>query len=119
MSSPTIVPNKTHYIPSTSHTYAYLFLPPSSPSKPTLLILHGFPSTPHDYRFQIRHFYTLGYGILAPSLLGYPPTSCPLTVESYIGKFMAEEIIEILEHEGLEIGKVVGIAHDWGTYLLG
>ncbi len=32
---------------------------------------------------------------------------------------MAEEIIEILEHEGLEIGKVVGIAHDWGTYLLG
>ena len=30
---------------------------------------------------------------------------------------MAAEIIAILDHEGVD-GEVVGIAHDWGTYLL-
>lgn len=38
-----------------------------------------------------------------------------------MGKSMASDIVGILDREGLhgkERGKVIGIAHDWGTYLL-
>lgn len=43
-------------------------------------------------------------------------TSKPLDVKYYVGKSMAEDLMAILDKE--EIGRVVGIAHDWGTYLL-
>jgi pimeloyl-ACP methyl ester carboxylesterase len=121
---PLFLPNKTYTIPSTGHKYAYIHYPPSHGSKPTLLFLHGFPSTSHDWRFQIPHFRSLGYGILAPDLLGYGGTDKPTDVRCYLGSEMSKEIIAILDHEGLGpqdakgSGGVVAIAHDWGTYVL-
>jgi pimeloyl-ACP methyl ester carboxylesterase len=109
-------PNESHTLPSGT-TYAYHYHP-SSNGKPTLLFLHGFPSTSHEWRHQISHFHSKGYGILAPDLLGYGLSSKPLEVEKYIGSAMSSDIIAILTHEGLTSGNVVGIAHDWGTYLL-
>jgi soluble epoxide hydrolase/lipid-phosphate phosphatase len=119
-----VLPNKTYIIPSTGHTYAYIHFPPSNRTKPTLLFLHGFPSTSYDWRFQILHFRSLGYGILAPDLLGYGGTDRPTDVKCYLGSEMSKEIVAILDHEGLGpkgergSGGVVAIAHDWGTYLL-
>jgi soluble epoxide hydrolase/lipid-phosphate phosphatase len=119
-----LLPNKTYNIPTTGHKYAYISYPPSNPSKPTLLFLHGFPSTSHDWRFQILHFRSLGYGILAPDLLGYGGTDKPKDVNCYVGSEMSKEIIAILDHEGLGpkgqggSNGVIAIAHDWGTYLL-
>ena len=40
-----------------------------------------------------------------------------MEVTEYVGTVMAKDIIEIMDHEAI-IGEVVGIAHDWGTYLL-
>jgi hypothetical protein len=34
-----------------------------------------------------------------------------------MGSVMAKDIVSILDSEG-NIGDIVGIAHDWGTYLL-
>lgn len=34
-----------------------------------------------------------------------------------MGSVMANDIVSILDGEG-NIGEIVGIAHDWGTYLL-
>jgi soluble epoxide hydrolase/lipid-phosphate phosphatase len=119
-----LLPNKTYNIPTTGHKYAYISYPPSNPSKPTLLFLHGFPSTSHDWHFQIPHFRSLGYGILAPDLLGYGGTDKPTDVNCYVGSEMSKEIIAILDHEGLGpkgqggSNGVIAIAHDWGTYLL-
>ncbi len=121
---PLLLPNKTYTIPSTGHTYAYIRYPSSNILRPTLLFLHGFPSTSYDWRFQIPHFRSLGYGILAPDLLGYGGTSRPTDVRCYLGSEMSKEIIAILDHERLGSkeetgsGAVVAIAHDWGTYLL-
>jgi soluble epoxide hydrolase/lipid-phosphate phosphatase len=56
------------------------------------------------------------YGILALDLLGYGSTDKPELAAAYKGKKMASEIIEILDHE--KIGKVHGVGHDWGSYLL-
>jgi soluble epoxide hydrolase/lipid-phosphate phosphatase len=97
-------------------TYSYVYIP-AHPNKPTLLLLHGFPSSCYDWRFQVSHFRSRGYGVLAPDLLGYGETDRPTDANAYRGKKMASEIVEILEHEKLDV--VHGIAHDWGTFLLG
>jgi soluble epoxide hydrolase / lipid-phosphate phosphatase len=123
---PPILPNKTYTIPSTKHKYAYIHHPASNSTKPTLLFIHGFPSTSYEWRFQIPYFRARGYGILVPDLLGYGGTSRPTDINSYLGSSMSAEIIAILDHEGLnpktEDGSgsrgVIAIAHDWGTYLL-
>jgi hypothetical protein len=115
MSIPT--PNKSHTVSSSGHKYSYIHYPPSNPTKPTLLFLHGFPSTSHDWRHQITHFKPQGYGILAPDLLGYGETSKPSSPSSYVGSIMSADIVSILDHEKIT-GSVIGIAHDWGTYLL-
>ncbi|KAG4427150.1 hypothetical protein IFR05_017367, partial [Cadophora sp. M221] len=115
--------NKSYTIPSTGHTYAYIYYPARDEhgkggkgKKATLIWLHGFPSTSAEWRHQTAHFSSLGYGILAPDLLGYGGTSKPLTVTSYTGKSMASEIIAIIDHESIT-GPIIAIGHDWGTYL--
>jgi soluble epoxide hydrolase/lipid-phosphate phosphatase len=116
-------PNKQLTLPSGTR-YAYIHCPPSGPHKPTLLFLHGFPSTSHDWRHQITHFSSRGYGVLAPDLLGYGGSSKPLDPEAYLGSIMSADIIAILDHENIGKGngdgdgKVIAIGHDWGTYLL-
>ena len=102
---------KTLKLPS-STTYTYLHIPAKS-SQPTLLFLHGFPSSSYDWRRQIEYFSPKGYGILAPDLLGYGGTDRPSLLE-YSGKKMASDLVELLEHE--KIGDVHVIGHDWGCF---
>lgn len=90
--------------------YHYYFSPPEL-GKSTLLFLHGFPSTSHDWHRQIVYFQQRGYGILAPDMLGSGQTSRPLNSKEFRMNLMAADIIEILDAEGLK--QVIGIAHDW------
>lgn len=96
--------------------YAYIHIPPADPSKPTLLLLHGFPSTSFDWRHVIPLLTEHKYGILAPDLLGYGDSDKPADVAAYSFKRMADHVQEILQGEGLN--QVVGVAHDWGSGLL-
>jgi pimeloyl-ACP methyl ester carboxylesterase len=100
---------------SSGLTYGYVFLPPS-PTKPTILFLHGFPSAAYDWRHQISHFSQSGYGVLTPDLLGYGSSSKPDSAQEYKGKQMASDIADLLDH--VKIDKVHGVGHDWGSYLL-
>jgi soluble epoxide hydrolase/lipid-phosphate phosphatase len=99
------------YTTTRALTYSYVHIPPQTPKTPYLLFLHGFPSTSHHWRHQISFFSAKGYGILAPDLLGYGETSKPSEVEMYKGEGMANDIVEIMVSEGIEV--VVGVAHDW------
>jgi soluble epoxide hydrolase / lipid-phosphate phosphatase len=97
---------------SRSITYNYYFSPPpQSSTKPYLLFLHGFPSTSNDWRRQIPFFKSLGYGLIAPDMLGYGGTSIPTDPMEYRGSLMAKDLIELLDKEGVE--KAVSIGHDW------
>ncbi|KAI0373441.1 alpha/beta-hydrolase [Pilatotrama ljubarskyi] len=96
-------------------TYHY-FYAPASAGHPTLLFLHGFPSTSYDWHRQVEHFRPKGYGILVPDLLGAGGTSKPEDPDAFRFALIARDIVDILDAEGLE--KVVGIAHDWGSILL-
>lgn len=104
------------YTTTRALTYSYIHIPPQFLKTQYILFLHGFPSTSRDWRHQISFFTAKGYGILAPDLLGFGETSKPSELEMYKGEGMASDIIEILVTEG--VGVVVGVAHDWGCFLL-
>ena len=92
------------------HTYRYYFSPPG-PKQPVLLFLHGFPSTSSDWRRQIAFLQPLGYGIIAPDLLGAGGTSKPLDPKEFRLNAMAKDVLDILNGEGTK--KVVCVSHDW------
>ena len=112
-----MVPSYSQFTTSRNLLYSYLHIkPPSGSEGNYILFLHGFPSSSGDWHHQIEYFSEKGYGIVAPDLLGYGGTAKPLDVESYKIKAMAQDISEILQHE--KISKIIGVAHDWGSYLL-
>ncbi|EEP82745.1 predicted protein [Uncinocarpus reesii 1704] len=91
-------------------SYAYVSIPPAYQGKPTVLLLHGFPSSSWDWRHIIVRLKKAGYGIIAPDLLGYGDSDKPVELEDYAMKRMCRHIVEILDEEGLD--KCVGVAHD-------
>ncbi|ESZ95525.1 putative epoxide hydrolase [Sclerotinia borealis F-4128] len=88
--------------------YAYIHIA-AAPSKPTFLLLHGFPSSSYDWRYQIPYLKERGYGVIVPDLLGYGDTDKPTELERYKKKKMAGDLMQILDHEGL--GTVIGASN--------
>ncbi|KAJ6493063.1 alpha/beta-hydrolase [Mycena sanguinolenta] len=96
-------------------TYSYYYSAPA-PGKPVLFFAHGFPSPSFVWSKQVAFFKPLGYGLIAPDLLGYGGTDKPTDAKMYIGRGMAEDMADILDAEG--VANVVVIGHDWGSYLV-
>lgn len=96
---------------SRGFNYHYYITAPKDVAKPSLLFLHGFPSTSRDWKLIIDFFQPQGYGIIAPDLLGYGGTSKPTDVDAFRMKHMVGDIMEILDAEKVE--RVVVISHDW------
>lgn len=80
-------------------------------SKPTLLFLHGFPSTSHDWRHQVAFFAEKGYGLIVPDLLGYGGTAKPVDVEAYRPRLIVKDVIDLLD--AVKIPTAIVIGHDW------
>lgn len=91
--------------------YGYVHVKPAVAGKPTLLFLHGYPSAAYDWRHQIAHFSSRGYGLIVPDLLGYGDTSKPHDLAAYTMHAMSRHIVELLDAE--RIDRVAGVAHDW------
>ncbi|TFY55549.1 hypothetical protein EVJ58_g8179 [Rhodofomes roseus] len=85
-------------------------------SKPTLLFVHGFPSTSYDWRNQVAFFNQEGYSIIAPDMLGYGGTDKPTQTALYKHSAMCADVIDILDAE--TVGNVIAIGHDWGAPLV-
>ncbi|KAL5357562.1 putative epoxide hydrolase [Aspergillus floccosus] len=96
-------------------TYGYVSVSPQSRSKPTFLLLHGYPSSCFDWRHQIAGLQKAGYGIIAPDLLGYGDTDKPTDPAAYRLKTMSGHMAEILDIEGVE--RAIAVGHDWGCGL--
>ncbi|OSC99357.1 alpha/beta-hydrolase [Trametes coccinea BRFM310] len=94
----------------------HYFYQPATPGKPTLLFIHGFPSSSYDWHRQVEYLRPKGYGLLVPDLLGAGETSKPDDPEAFRMVRIARDIVDLLDVEGLD--KVVGIAHDWGSVVL-
>lgn len=94
-------------------TYTYYTLP-ATPTKPTLLLQHGFPDSAAEWSDLITtHLAPLGYGAIAVDQLGYGGTSKPTDPAAYKFSAITADLIDILDAEGLD--KVVSLGHDWGS----
>ncbi|KAK7451268.1 hypothetical protein VKT23_012608 [Stygiomarasmius scandens] len=93
-------------------TYHY-YTSPAATGKPTLVFLHGFPSSAYDWRHQVQFFKEKGYGLVVPDMLGYGGTAKPLNPEAYAPSLISNDIVDILDAEGIETAVLIG--HDWGA----
>ncbi|TFL07777.1 Alpha/Beta hydrolase protein [Pterulicium gracile] len=86
------------------YMYGYYHQSPSENdhSKPSILFLHGFPSTSKDWSAQVSHFTKQGYGVLAPDLLGYGKTEKPVDRKEYKTIDIVDDVVAILDKERLE-----------------
>lgn len=108
-----------HFKTSRGFNYNYYYHPSTNSNKPTLLLLHGFPSTSADWARVVSFFSNEGYGLLVPDLLGYGNTDKPTDPDAYRLKRMASDVVELLDAEKLASpdNAVVSISHDWGSGL--
>ncbi|KAI0037025.1 alpha/beta-hydrolase [Vararia minispora EC-137] len=95
--------------------YSYYFAPATEASKPTLLLLHGFPSTSADWAGLVPQFEAAGYGLIVPDMLGYRGTDKPTDPAAYVGSKLTRDLIDLLDVEGVK--KAVAIGHDWGSFV--
>ncbi|KAL1950606.1 hypothetical protein VTO73DRAFT_5730 [Trametes versicolor] len=96
-------------------TYHY-FYSPAAAGYPTLLFVHGFPTSSFEWHRQVEYFRPKGYGILAADNIGAGGTSKPEDPEFFRLALIARDFVDLLDAEGLN--KVVGIGHDWGSIIL-
>lgn len=91
--------------------YHYYLSPANPPSNPTILFVHGFPSTSIDWRHQVAYFKAFGYGLVVPDMLGYGGTDKPTETTAYRHSLICKDLIDILDAEGIHQPIVIG--HDW------
>ncbi|KAK7935304.1 hypothetical protein PG985_000799 [Apiospora marii] len=87
--------------------YVYSYSPAANASRPTFLLLHGYPSSRHGWRHQLSALAQLGYGVLAPDMLGMGDSDKPTGLEAYRSKRISGHLKELLEHESLR--QVIGV----------
>lgn len=96
--------------------YSYNYMAATNVSRPTVLLLHGYPASRLDWENTIPALTAEGYGVVAPDLLGFGDSSKPTELEAYKLKNIAGHLTEILDAEGLK--EVVGVGHDVGATVL-
>jgi soluble epoxide hydrolase/lipid-phosphate phosphatase len=102
---------------SRGHKYTYYTSVPSKASKPTILLLHGWPDDASCWSEVLdAAIVPVAYGVIAPDCLGSGETAMPLDEREYDFRGMAEDLLEILHVEGVQ--NVVIWAHDWVSIFL-
>lgn len=99
---------------STSRGVHYnYYASPAEQEKPTLLLLHGFPSTSDDWRYIVPYFKDRGYGLIVPDMLGYGKTDKPIDPAQYVSSKLSKDLVDILDVE--KIQQVIVVAFDWSV----
>lgn len=80
-----------------------------------VVLLHGFPDTPHSYAGIARSLNEAGYRTIVPYLRGYHPDTL-VPGRPYDASSIAEDAIGLLDALGLESAVLVG--HDWGASIV-
>jgi pimeloyl-ACP methyl ester carboxylesterase len=82
------------------------------PSKPTILLLHGFPSSSHMYRNLINDL-SFGYHLIAPDFPGFGESSQPATTAyNYSFDQLSKTIDQFIDQ--LQIKKLSLYVQDYG-----
>jgi pimeloyl-ACP methyl ester carboxylesterase len=79
---------------------------------PLVLLLHGFPDTPHTWDAVRPALAAAGYRAVSPYTRGYAPTQIP-TEEAYDIETLGRDVLALIEALGEKRAIVLG--HDWGA----
>jgi pimeloyl-ACP methyl ester carboxylesterase len=77
---------------------------------PLAVLVHGFPDTPHTWRYLGPHLASIGYRVVAPWLPGYDvPTDRPVSVGTYVRRLLDVGAAHRPDDRSVLVG------HDWGA----
>jgi len=79
---------------------------------PLVLLLHGFPDTPHTWDAVRPALAADGFRVVSPFMRGYHPTEAP-DVEDYGSDTLGRDALALIGALGEEQAVIVG--HDWGA----
>ena len=102
---------------SWTHGWAHLdsvvlhYVEAGEPENPLVVLLHGFPEFWYAWRHQIEAL-AAEFHVVAPDLRGYNRSEKPSGVGSYRPHRLVDDVVELVDHFGVERANVVG--HDWG-----
>ena len=82
-------------------------------SGPLVVLAHGFPDIALTWRLQVPALVAAGYRVVAPDMRGGGGSSRPEPIEAYRSDVVGEDLVGLLDHEGVERAHFVG--HDWGA----
>jgi pimeloyl-ACP methyl ester carboxylesterase len=78
---------------------------------PLVLMIHGFPDTPHTWDLIRPRVSARGYRVVAPFTRGYQPTEIP--TRDTDARTMGEDVLALIDALGAK--KAIVIGHDWGA----
>ncbi len=79
---------------------------------PLVVLLHGFPDTPHTFKHQLPALAAAGYRAVAVTSRGYEPSSLPADGSFHVGN-LAQDVVDWVAALGETQAHLVG--HDWGA----
>jgi pimeloyl-ACP methyl ester carboxylesterase len=79
---------------------------------PLVLLLHGFPDTPHTWDGVRPKLAAAGYRAVSPFMRGYTPTDIPADAR-YDADTLGRDALALIAALGAERAIVIG--HDWGA----
>jgi pimeloyl-ACP methyl ester carboxylesterase len=82
------------------------------PRHPLVILLHGFPDTPHAWDSLRPALAESGYYVVAPFLRGYAPSQIP-GEDAYDVRTLGRDVLDLIAALGKQSADVVG--HDWGA----
>ena len=84
-----------------------------------VILLHGFPESSYEWRYQIRALAAAGYRVLAPDLRGYCAGARPTAVDQYNLLTFVSDVLALADSERAFrfhlVGHDVGALVAWGT----
>jgi pimeloyl-ACP methyl ester carboxylesterase len=79
---------------------------------PLVVLLHGFPDTPHTWDDLRPRLVEAGYRTVAPFSRGYAPSTIPAS-DDYAVAQLGADVIALIDALGEE--RAILIGHDWGA----
>jgi len=77
---------------------------------PVVVLLHGFPELGFSWRHQVGPLAHAGYRVIVPDMRGFGDSDAPDEAERYAVDVLAADVLGLLDHAGVERGRVIG--HD-------
>jgi len=96
-----------HFVDANGLKFAYL----EEGSGPLVLMLHGFPDTPHTWDDLRPRVAAQGYRVVTPFMRGYHPTAIPDRDADQ--ETLARDPLALIDALGARDAVVIG--HDWGA----